>query len=180
MWKPVYTADFSKRLVYQMVAFLQRDLPSALAWVASTDQEPPLPNIVTYQTAPYTIPQYPALLVVPADTSFDPDSVGTRAGSYEFLVAAAVAHQDAGVCAALVQDYVRALDAVLMSIDIADFALPWPITLPFTTQTVTIPCTYGTVKELFVGRHNYDDVRRQKDRFACAATLEVHIDREEA
>jgi hypothetical protein len=179
-WSATYRADFTKRVIYQLMAFLQRDMRDALDWVASLDGlAEPLPSVVTWQMAPWTIPQYPAALVVPADTVLDQMAVGSRHSESAIFCAIAVAHQDPDICAAWVQDYARALDAVLMSIHFADFFQSWPIALTFTTQNQTLPLEAGTLKELFVIRHNYDEIRRNKDRFACAASLEVRIEREE-
>ncbi len=43
----------------------------------------------------------------------------------------------------------------------------------------TTPLAAGSVKDLFVASHAYDEIRRMKNQCAVVATLELIVDREE-
>lgn len=178
-WTPSYAATYTKALIRQLVALVQRDQRAALDYVGGTDN--PLPSIVNYQVAFSPLNQFPALLIAPLDSTFTWEAVGTRQSANRIFVAIACAHQDTQALGELVQDYVRALDLLLMSLPLSDFYTSLPINLPMLAgQLVTTPLLAGTVKELFVLGHGYDDIRRARTGFTQAATLEVRIDREEA
>lgn len=175
-WTSTYNATFTKLLLRQLLAFIQRDQRAALDWVGGTNV---LDSLVSYQLAPLTIPQFPAVLVAPMQSVFVQESVGSRQSVSRIYCAVAVAHQEAQVLAELVQDYLRALDAIFNTLPLSDFYSTWPLTLPVLGSITTTALAAGTVKELFVVSHNYDEIRRVKTQFACAATLELLIDREE-
>lgn len=175
-WTSKYNATFTKLLIRQLVAFIQRDQRAALDFVGGTDV---LPSFVTYQLSPQALPQFPAVLVAPMQLPFVPEAVGSLEYSVRLYCAVGVAHQDPEVLAELAQDYIHAIDAIFNTIDIPDFYSSLSLTLRSTGAINTTALAAGTVKDLFVVSHNYDQIRRAQSGFQCAATLELLIDREE-
>ncbi len=176
---PKFQADFLKLLIRQLIAFVQRDIRDALDIVGGTDT---LPVIASYQLSPTAITQYPALLVAPDRSEFVREAVSTLQSVSALLAVVGVQHQDPEVLSELVQDYVRAVDMVFNALPLSDFYSAQPISMrifgPGSVQTTALK--QGTVKDLFVSAHIYDEVRRQKQGFACAASLMLVVDREEA
>lgn len=175
-WSPKYNAAFTKALIRQLLAIVQRDSRAALDYVGGAGV---LPDIVSYQLAPLIIPQFPAILIAPMQSVFVQESVGTLQSATRIYCAVAVTHQDGEVLAELVQDYVQALDAVFNTLPLYDFFSSWPLTHPILGNINTQPLADGSVKELFVLSHNYDEIRRVRMAWQLAATLELQIDREE-
>ena len=192
-WTSTYNATFNVLLVRQLLALVQRDQRAALDWVATLyqlgggglDAEGKLPSLVSYQLAPLTIPQFPAILIAPMDNAFDREAVGTRHYSSRIYCAIAVAHQDSQVTAELVQAYVIAVDAIFNTFDIAQLYVDQQLAISTPTLGAgggVFWCQalqQGSVKDLFVASHSYDDIRRVKQQFATAATLELIVDRVE-
>lgn len=177
-WTSAYNATFTKPVVRQLMAFIQRDQRDALDFVGGAGV---LPDFVTYQLSPMAIPQFPGVVVTPAETIFDQDAVGSRHSSNPIVCAVAVANQDQDVLAELIQDYVCALDAIFSTVPLSDFYSSWDLLLRILGSNA-IPTTAlesGSVKELFVVRHQYGQIRQRANGFVCSATLELKIDREE-
>jgi len=185
---PKFQADFLKLLIRQLIAFVQRDIRDALDMVGGIYV---LPVIASYQLSPTAITQYPAILMVPDKSEFVREAVGTLQSVSSLLAIVGVQHQDPEVLSELVQDYVRAVDMIFNSLPLSDFYASWPISLRILGNTnaatnspaglaQTTALRSGTVKDLFVSAHVYDEVRRQKQGFACAASLMLVVDREEA
>lgn len=175
---PKYQARLLKPVILQLIAIIQRDQRAALDWVAGTSV---LGSIVTYQMSPMTIPQYPAILAAPMDSDFNRDAQGSQASINRLYIAIAVTHQDANVVAELVQDYLTALNAIMVAVEPFDFYQSLPLSLPIngSSPTSTTPLVVGSVKDLFVSRHDYGAMRRLRSGFDMAGVLELLIDREE-
>jgi hypothetical protein len=177
-WNPTYQADFTKRVVRQLLALVQRDQRDALDWVGGQGN---LRSIQSYHVAAIPVLQFPAVLIAPMRSTFDQEAVGTRHSTSAYYCAVRDIHQDAEVVADRLQDYVQALDAIFMSLPLSDFQQSWPLILQPTQRTVdTVPLATGTLKELFVTSHNYDEIRQTKNGFHFAAAMEISIEREEA
>lgn len=187
-WASKFNAGFVKPLIRQLLAIIQRDQRAALDWVGGTGV---LPDIVSYQLAPLLIPQFPAVLVMPNETQFAQEAVGSLQSANRVFAVIAVTHQDGQAVVELLEDYTRALDAIFNTVPLSDFYTPLSLTLPILGGTATGPASptpgaiqttalnAGSVKELFVVSHLYNEIRQRRPGFACSATLELHIDREE-
>lgn len=185
-WASQYQAEFTKPLIRQLLAFIQRDQRAALDWVAGQNV---LTSIADYQTAPRATPQFPYVLLYADELVFDPSAVGSRAYACRLICEVAAAHQNFQQLAEIVQDYARAIDAILMTLPLPDFYQSWPLTLPIFGSTSpstpdtpsgdTTPLLVGSVKELFVVRHKLGRVGRIGQGFAGSALIEIHVDREE-
>lgn len=186
-WTSQFNATFTKPLIRQLMAIVQRDQRAALDFAGGivSPAAGALPSIVSYQLAPLTIPQFPAILIAPMDSAFDHDAIGSLHYVDRVYCAVAVANQDAQILAELAQGYVAALDAIFNTLSLgqpglADLYTALPLTLPSIGTISTAPLAVGSVKEIFVQSHNYDEIRRPKTGgFACVATLALVIDREE-
>src|SRR6267142_5488519 len=161
-WTSVYQARYTKPIVRQLMAIVQRDQRAALDFVGGPGI---LQDIVTYQLAPLSVPQFPALMIAPERTAFDHEAVGTRHSANRFYAAIAVTNQDRQVTAELIQDYVLALDAIFNTVLLSDFYLSLPLTLRHLPPGfTTAPLVSGILKELFVASHNYDEIRIKRDQ----------------
>src|SRR5690349_17510541 len=114
-WASKYQARFTKDLVRQLVAMVQRDQRAALDFVGGAGE---LAGFASYLIADTPLQQFPSLLITPMDEVFDRDAVGSLHSTAKILVGVAVTHQDRAVLAELVQDYVRAVDAIFNSLDL--------------------------------------------------------------
>lgn len=179
VWASKHSAKFVKPLLRQLMAIVQRDQRAALDWVGGVNI---LSDIVTYQFSPNTIPQFPAILISPVESIFVQDAVGSVQSANQIFCSLACAHQDNQVLAEMVEDYVRALDAIFNVFplsDFSDFYTSIPLVHPVLGNIMTDPLDYGTLKELFIVSHGYGEVRRGRNDFRMSATLEIRIDREE-
>jgi hypothetical protein len=182
-WTAKHGAGFTKPLIRQLAAFVQRDQRAALDYVGGTGV---LPDIVTYQLSPQLIPQFPGVLLSPGPTVFDLDSnyASETGGSIHYTTAAycsiAVTHQDQETLSELLQDYTRALDLIFNSLALADFYSAWPLTLPVLGAINTTPLdpNHSKVEALLVASHT-PEIRHPRNKFAMAATLELHLEMEE-
>jgi hypothetical protein len=177
-WTSKYNARFTKDLVRQLVAIAQRDQRAALDFVGDVAGE--LAGFQSYLIADTPLQQFPSLLITPMDTAFDRDAAGSLHSVSKILVGVAVSHQDRARLAELLQDYVRAVDAIFNSLDLADLYQAWPLALPHLGDgATTTPLDAGTVKDLFIESHSYDEIRKRGASFSMAAVLTLIIDREE-
>lgn len=187
-WTSAYNSNFTKLMIRQLMAIIQRDQRAALDWVAGADV---LLGIQNFQLAPTPTSQFPALLLAPTRSHFDQQAVGSLHYSTNVYCGIAVTHQDAQVLVEMVQDYVQALNAIFNTLVLPDFYVSLPLSLSFLGSNNpssspspgnvnTVPLVVGTVKELFVLSHSYDEIKRNKQAFACTASLELVIDREES
>lgn len=178
-WTPLYKADFTKLVVRQLLALVQRDIQDALDSISDAPGE--FEPFHTYQLSPLAMPQFPAILIVPQRSIFDQLSVGTSHSVTHYYVAVGVDHADPNALAEKIEDYVRAVDYVLTALPIPDFYTSWPLTMSKKVPTVqTTALVPGTVKEMFVMSHAYDEMRRLNNKWAMVATLDLLVEREEA
>jgi hypothetical protein len=176
-WTSKYQARFTKDVVRQLVAIVQRDQRAALDFVGGEDE---LADFASYLIADTPVQQFPSLLITPMDEVFDRDAVGSLQSTAKILVGVAVTHQDRARLAELVQDYVRAVDAIFNSLDFGDLYQSWPVTLPhLSSGAVTSALAPGSMKDLFIESHSYDEIRRRGTSFSMAAALTLVVNREE-
>lgn len=181
-WTSKFAALFTKPLVRQIVAILNRDIQSALDYVSGVPGS--LPKFSEWDLALLPVEQFPAILVAPQTDEFDPESLGSLQQKIRVFVSLAVTHQNRNTLAEQVQDYVRAVDEVLNSawwLTPTDFyaslALPSP---PFATGSTTAGLPSGSLVRLFIEGHAYDEIRRvSQGPFALAATISLLCELEE-
>ena len=180
-WTAKFNAGFTKPIIRQLLAFIQRDQRAALDFVGGANV---LPSIVSYQISPTVITQFPAILVSPGISLFDRDAVGTLKYTTQIFCSVAITHQDQQVASELLQDYARAIDALMNALalgepGLSDFHLPWPLTMPALGAITTTPLPItSNVNDLWVASHT-PEIRNLRTRFDMASTLELHLDMEE-
>lgn len=183
-WTSKYNAKFTEPVVDQLMAIVKRDIVAALAW-ASGGANPPLQPFAEYDLALLPVEQFPALLIAPQTEEFDGESQFTRHQTLRLFVSLAVTNQDRNRLARQIQQYVRAVDAILNSaweLTVADFTstaldLPSP---PYAAGAKSPGLTAGSLMRVFVEGHGYDEMRRTaQSLFAMAATLSVIVELEE-
>lgn len=177
-WSSKYAAKFTKPLIRQLLAILQRDIAAALEDVAPGAG---LSKPVEYDLAVAPINQFPAVLLAPQTVAFDEEAIGTLHETIRIYCALAVAHQNRNIIAEQIQDYVRALDEVFNSVPLSDFALPLTLEAPPEIAGTTVGLPAGRVMRLFVEGHAYDELRQAGTRgFAMAAVISLLIEMEES
>jgi hypothetical protein len=182
-WTPKYQAGFLQPIIEQLMAIVQRDQRDALDWVGGTGI---LPSFVTYQFSPHSIPQCPGILITPGDVyRFDDEAIGTLHYMGSVLCAVAVQHQDQDAATILIQQYVRAVDAIFRTLEDADSlaqlyqaqSLIMPIFGSVAKTTSALQA--GSVKKLFVNAHSMPGIRRRDNSFKMSVTLEIDLEVEE-
>jgi hypothetical protein len=180
-WTSKYNAGFTKPLIRQLLSIIQRDQRAALDFVGGAGV---LPDIVSYQLAPKSMPNYPALFIAPLSIDFRRDSDAGALPNAVFLecvvtVASAV---DDPIVIELLEDYVRALDAIFNTLQantLADVYTSRNVTIE-SLGTITAPALDpGTLKDLFVMAHQYDRLQWMDNQFIVTAGIKLQIDREE-
>ena len=183
-WQSKYAAKLTEPVTDQIVGIIGRDIVEALAW-ASGGVAPPLQPFVEYDLALLPVANFPALLVAPQQESFDDESQQTRHQTIRLFVSLAVTNQDRNRLARAIQQYVRAVDAILNSaweLTVEDFYaddLPLP-SPPYPSGALSPGLPAGSLMRVFVEAHGYDEMRRiARSAFVMAATLSVVIELEE-
>src|SRR5574337_1184679 len=153
-----YQAQFSKPLVNQLLAILQRDQQAALDIVNAP--RPPgraLKPFAAFHKEAAPIQNWPALVLVAQETAFDPASdPDLRTQTLRFFCAMAITGTDPEWLAEDAMDYLRAVDIVLASLPLSDFYVP----LSLTHRTVPGGATAGLdpsvskVHDLRITRHD--------------------------
>src|SRR5581483_1100612 len=90
-WRSRYSAKFTKPVIRQLIAFIQRDQRAALDDVGGTVN--PLADFVKYQLSPAAIPQCPAVLVSPGPTVFERETAGCLEYTTSIFAVVAVENQ---------------------------------------------------------------------------------------
>ncbi|HLI33413.1 MAG TPA: hypothetical protein VKW70_00090 [Terriglobia bacterium] len=175
-WTPYFIAQFTKPLIRQLIAIIYRDMPSALALM-----NPSYASFQEWDLAEQPVINFPALLIIPREVQFDEQQPFNRAQTIQIALGIAVAHQDPNAVAEILQDYVRAVDQVLetswmsTSSDFSLTTLPLP-SPPFAVGTLAPGLPGGTVKEVHIIAHMYDELRqRAQGLFAKAATINLKV-----
>jgi hypothetical protein len=185
-WTPSYQADFTKKVNLQLMAIIQRDIADALVWVQADGGTGELRPFVTYQFGNSPVQQFPSLLLTPMRSQFDEDAQDARESESGFYAAIRVIHQDPDVVALQLQDYLRAVDAIISTAGhpyhlAENFYPSLPLNMPPAPVVQTPGLAVGTLRNCFVSAHNYDEIRYNGNRNAYhfAATLEIRVERTE-
>lgn len=178
-WTSKYAALFTKALKWQMFAIINRDMQSALDFVSGTPGS--LPSFVSYHSAAVGLEQFPSLLLTTLGQRHSRDR-GANYREYEatYYAALAVAHQDRSVVADMTENYVRALDAVLITAweaTVGDFysnSLPMPSGLSGAPSS-SVGCQAGSILAMHIDEAVYDDTRKLANQkgFAQAAVMKI-------
>jgi len=182
-WVSRYNSQFTKPLVRQLLAIIQRDIRAALDHVAGASV---LPAFVTYHRSKNALVQFPGILVAAHDVAFDEDAVGTEhMNPARLAIVVACGHQNPDILSERVEDYVRAVHEILVSAweltpeDFAatDIPLPSP---PFDPGTFSPGLAAGTMKGLTIPGHSFGDVLVTPDRgMLMSGTITVGVEMEE-
>ena len=153
-----YQATFAKPLVNQLIAILQRDQQEALDAInAARPAGRALKPFAAFHKEAGTVQNWPALVLVPQETTFDTQSDDDlRTQSLHFICAMAITGTDPEWLAEDALDYLRAVDVVLTSAPLSDFYLGLAIahrTVPG-GQTTPLDPTVSRVMDLRVTRHD--------------------------
>lgn len=178
-WTFPYRADFTKNLIRQLISIVQRDQRAALDWVGGVNI---LPSIASYQLAPLTMPVFPAMMMYPLLMPFDQATVGALKYEVDLHCGIAVSNADSQILIEQVQDYVRALDAifnVLATTNFVDLYTARPLQLELLGTVQAPALRVGTVQELFVVAHEYDQIQAMRTEFSVSASLRLRLWRHE-
>jgi hypothetical protein len=124
-----YQAQFAKPLVDQLIAVFQRDQQAALDIVnTARPAGRPLGPFAVFLKEASPIQNWPALVLVAQQVSFDPETdSGLRSETLQFFCAAALMGTDPEWLAEDAMDTLRAVDLVLTSVPLSDFYMPLAI-----------------------------------------------------
>ncbi|MGH9355055.1 MAG: hypothetical protein ACRD10_02900 [Terriglobia bacterium] len=149
-YRPAWNAQFSKPLVNQTIALVQRDQSAAVVLVNSS-----LMQIGEFHKGPGARTALPWLTISADKTEFDSVSPYTR--SYRSMLALDldVGQFDGELARDNAQDYARVLDTIVTTATGADWITPLPIQHETVPAGVTSPVVAGSVKEVFVESHRY-------------------------
>jgi hypothetical protein len=153
-----YQAQFAKPLANQLIAILQRDQQEALDIVsAARPAGRKLKPFTAFHKEAGTVQNWPAIVLVPQETSFDANSDDDlRTQSVRLVCAMAITGTDPEWLAEDALDYLRAVDMVLTSAPLGDFYLALAIshrTAPG-GQTSPLDSAVSRVLDLRVTRHD--------------------------
>ncbi len=179
----LYAAQFAKPLINQLIAVLQRDQQSALDIInASRPAGRELVPFTAFFKEAAPIQNWPALVLVAQQTTFDPNTdIGLRTETVQFFCAMALSGTDPEWLAEDAMDYLRAVDMVLTSAPLSDFYLALPIAQTTVPGGVTtgLPAT-AKIQDLRVTRHNLGSlVTRRSGAFARGPQIEFEVEMEE-
>lgn len=150
-----WNAAFSKPLLNQTIAIIQRDQMSAIALV-----NPALAPINEFHKGPAVRTAFPWLILSADQTEFDVSSPWTRSWSSTLTLALETGQYDQEIAQDNVQDYARVLDVILTTASGADWTTALPIVHETIPAGITSPPAAGSVKSIFVKSHRYSLVTR--------------------
>ncbi|MGH9377162.1 MAG: hypothetical protein ACRD1I_00050 [Terriglobia bacterium] len=150
-----WNAAFSKPLLNQTIAIIQRDQISAIALV-----NPALAPINEFHKGPAVRTAFPWLILSADQIEFDVSSPWTRSWSSALTLALETGQYDQEMAQDNAQDYTRALDMILTTASGADWTTALPIVHETIPAGITTPPAAGSVKSIFVKSHRYSLVTR--------------------
>jgi len=179
-----YEAGFSKPLVNQLIAVLQRDQQAALDIVNAG--RPPgreLKPFAAFHKEVGTVQNWPAVVLVAQEIAFDSASdADLRTQTLRFICALAITGTDPEWLAEDAMDYLRAVDMVLTSLPLADFYTPLMIdhrTVP-DGETAGLDSAVSKIQDLRIIRHDLGAlVARRGGALARGPQIEFVIEMEE-
>ncbi|MGH9406340.1 MAG: hypothetical protein ACRD3D_10965 [Terriglobia bacterium] len=174
-YAPSWNATFSKPLVNQAIAIVQRDQSAAIAIV-----NPALAPISEFHKGPAFRTAFPWLTLSADHTEFDPSSPWTRSSRTVLSLTLDTGQFDQEEAQDTAHDYARVLDIILTTATGAD----WTICLPIVHQTVpggmTTSPEAASVKNVFVMAHRYSLVDQKGiDVPVMRATVTVAVELQE-
>jgi hypothetical protein len=179
-----YQAAFAKPLVNQLIAILQRDQQAALDLLnAARPAGRELAPFAAFYKEAGTVQNWPAIVLVPQEISFDANSdPDLRTQSVRFICAMAITGTDPEWLAEDAMDYLRAVDMLLTSAPLGDFYSPLAIdhrTAP-DGQTAPLDSSVSRVLDLRVTRHDLGMlVNRRGGSLARGPQIEFVVEMEE-
>lgn len=147
---PAWNATFSKPLLNQAIAIIQRDQTAAFALV-----NPELTPISEFHKGPGLRTAFPWLTLAADQTEFDVSSPWTRSWHTSMTLTLDTGQFDQELTQDNAQDYAHVLDMILTSAIGADWTAPLPIIHETVPSGVTSPSGAGSVKDTFVASHRY-------------------------
>jgi len=158
MYTPAYSALFTKPLVNQAIAIIQRDQASAIAIVNSN-----LSPIIEFHKGPGLRTAFPWLTLTASGTEFGEDEHPfTRSQEARVTLALDVGQFDQEMAQDNAQDYARVLDIIITTATTVDWVTSLPIVHETAPGGMTTPGAAGSVKEVFVQSHRYSLARTQE------------------
>jgi hypothetical protein len=179
-----YQSGFTKPLVNQLLAILERDQQAALDLVnAGRPSDRALQPFKAFHKEAAPIQNWPALVVIAPETTFDMNSdPDLRTESVRFVCALAITGSDPEWLADDAMDYLRTVDIVLSSAPLADFYAPLAVshrTLPG-GETAGLDPTVSKILDLRITRHDLGTlVARRGGALARGPQIEFLIELEE-
>jgi hypothetical protein len=184
MWISYYKAGLSKQVVRQLLAILKRDIQAALDFVSGVPGS--YAPFAEYDLALLPVQQFPAVLLTPDTVTFDEEANFTLHQTMRLSCVITVTHQDRNTLAEMIQDYVRAVRAVLDTLwestpgDFLLTNLPLP-SPPFPNGALSPGLGSGKLMKIFAEGHAFDEVRRRPESgLVMAARMSVIVEIEEA
>ncbi|MGH9354199.1 MAG: hypothetical protein ACRD2G_18885 [Terriglobia bacterium] len=150
-----WNAAFSKPLLNQTIAIIQRDQASAITLV-----NPALIPISEFHKGPAIRTAFPWLTLSADQTEFDASSPWTRSWSSALTLALETGQYDQEMTQDNAQDYARVLDMIMTTASGADWTTALPIVHETIPAGVTTPPAAGSVKSIFVKSHRYSLITR--------------------
>jgi hypothetical protein len=183
MWTSCYSAGLSKQVVRQLLAVMKRDIQAALDFVSGAPGS--YAPFAEYDLALLPLQQFPAILLTPDTVTFDEEANGTLKQTMRLGCVIAVTHQDRNTLAEMIQDYVRAVRAVLDTLwesapgDFLLTNLPLP-SPPFPNGALSPGLASGKLTKLFADGHAFEEIRRgSQGGFVMTATMSIVVEIEE-
>jgi hypothetical protein len=162
-------ALFSKPLLNQIIAIIQRDQAAAISIV-----NPTLPTISEFHKGPGPRTAFPWLMLAAQGETFDPDATLLRDSICRVILALDVGQFDQELAQDSAQDYARVLDMIVMTAGPQDWETPLAIALETVPSGITTPNAAGSVKEVFVASHSFSLVTRSEiEAPVLRATLQI-------
>ncbi|MGH9397168.1 MAG: hypothetical protein ACRD18_10010 [Terriglobia bacterium] len=149
-YMPAWNATFSKPLLNQTIAIIQRDQLSAITMV-----NPVLPPINEFHKGPGLRTAFPWLTLSADQTEFDVTSPWTRAWRTTLTLTLDTGQFDQELTQDNAQDYARVVDMVISSASGDDWVTSLPVIHETVPSGMTAPPGAGSVKDVFVASHRY-------------------------
>lgn len=174
-YTPAYNATFSKPLLNQLIALIQRDQLAALQIV-----NPSLSPISEFHKGPGMRTAFPWLALAVDSTKFDLQCMGTRRSTTRVVLALDAGQLDQEMTQDYGQDYAHTLDMVITTASLVDFTSPLPIVHETVPSGVTTPSELGSVKDVLVVSHSYGLVTLKEVQMpVLRVTLDLQFELEE-
>jgi hypothetical protein len=153
-YAPAYPNSlFTKPLLNQLIAIIQRDQQAALQVVNGS-----LVPITEFHKGPGARTAFPWLTLAADSVAFDRQAGGTRCSQARVTLTLEVGQFDQEMAEDNAQDYARTLDMVVTSASLSDFSTALPIVHETVPAGVTTPSAPGAVQDVFVESHHYGQV----------------------